>query len=111
MTEHDQDAAIGRLVSRHSELKRRRAALISEGREIAKKLAEAAQALSGIDYTRAFWHGREDGYTSSMNRNDVGRMDYVPAEQVNDLFDELRQVAKELRQAREQMKAAGIDFD
>jgi hypothetical protein len=109
MTKEDEDAAVGRMVARLSELKRRRAALAGEAGEMSRLLDAAAQSLRGVDYVKAFWDGRNRG--TSMNRSDVGSVVYPPAERANALFDELREVSRELRETRDRLQGGGVDLD
>jgi hypothetical protein len=109
MTQGDQDAAIGRMVARYSEAKKRRAALMSEARAVGEKLENAGKTLKELEYVKAFWDGRSDGQV--RQKADATVNAYPEAERANDLIEELRLVAAEIRQLREQMKDAGLSVE
>ena len=109
MIPQHKDEDIRRLVERLSELKRRRAALTSEVAEIERILDAAGRSLRQVNSVKAFADGCGDDPT--MSREDVSPVAYPPAERVNALFDELRDVARELRDTRERLKDTWVDLD
>lgn len=95
MGERDQDAAIGRMVNRYSELKKRRAALMSEAREMAQLLERAGRVLHDLEFYHEFHGGQKDGYA---RRNEAAAVpEYPGAERPRALVAELRTVVGELR--------------
>jgi hypothetical protein len=55
MTQEDQDAALGRMVARYSEAKKRRAALLSEAGALGDLLQKAGSVLNGLSYYTEFF--------------------------------------------------------
>lgn len=110
MTEEDQDAALGRMVTRFSAAKKRRAVLFSEAQAVGLAHDEVAKTLRGLSFVTAFSDGNDSGY--SKNKADVGPLaPYASAEMVNALIDELRTVSSEIRTLRANLKAAGLQVE
>jgi hypothetical protein len=109
MTEQEKDAAVGRMVTRFSELKKHRAALIAEGRTIGDKLVTVGESLRSLEFVHAFADGRTDGY--SRNKADLIVTEYPETGSVTTLLNELRQVASELRHLRSNLKDAGLGVE
>lgn len=110
MTKQDQSAAIGRLVTRYSEAKARRAALLAEGQDIGESLGRAADALRRLDWITAFWDGRPDGHARTTADFTLTQP-YAAADRVTTLLNDLRAVSAELRELRGLMKDAGVSLD
>jgi hypothetical protein len=110
MTDEDQNAALGRLMTRFADAKKRRAALLSEGQLIGRQLEEVGSALKSLEFVHAFWTGRPDGY--ARNRADLSiAAPYPEAAQVTRLLDDLRTISAEIRELRQLLKDAGAELE
>lgn len=109
MTQEDQDATIGRLVSRYNAAKTRRVALVMRLREHADALGKTAKDLREIEGFAEYWNGRKDGVHRSAGRAHVA--DFPSPEELRASLDELSEVAAEVRELHKQLKEAGISID
>lgn len=109
MTQDEENAAIGRMVARYSELKKRRAALLSEGYRIGEQLDSLGTSLKSLEYVGAFSDGRPTGRTA--NRPDLILRPFADATEVATLLDDLRATSAEVRELRKLMKSAGLDVE
>ncbi len=109
MTREDEDAAIGRLVGRYSEAKKRRAALMSEASQHGENLRSVGEGLRRLEYYTEYWSGREDGH--SRNKRHLAVKPYPEHAKIQALLDELKAIAAELRELRQLMKDAGVSLD
>lgn len=109
MTPEDENAAIGRMVSRFSEAKKRRAALLNEGHKFGQLLDDAATKLKTLNYVDAFWGGGQSGY--ARNRSDIVIQPYPELSRITQLVEELREVSAEVRQLRGLLKDAGLSVE
>ena len=111
MTEEDQNAALGRLITRFSEAKKRRVALMSEAEGIGKRLTSIGRELETVHSVKAFFDGdtRRGEYST---KDDLALVQpYPAADQINSLLTELRTVSAEVRQLRANLKQAGLDVE
>jgi hypothetical protein len=111
MTKEDQNAAIGKMVTRFSEAKTRRVALMSEATEIGKGLVETGRALEGIYSVKAFFDGdaRRGDYSNKPDL--LPFKPYPDADRINKLVNEIRTVSAEIRQLRVNLSDAGLNVD
>ena len=111
MTEEDQNAALGRMVSRFSDAKKRRVALMSEAEGIGKRLTGIGRGLESVYAVKAFFDGdaRRGEYST---KDDLPLVQPYPvADEINSLLTELRTVSSEVRQLRANLKQAGLDVE
>lgn len=108
MTDEDEDIAIGRMVKRFSEAKKRHAVLRSECQRIGQELAGVGKLLVEMEGIDAFSDGR---YSHIRGRPDLKIRPYTDAPHLNELLGELREVSAELRTLRGQMKDAGVAIE
>jgi transposase-like protein len=111
MTEEDQSAAVGRMVTRFSEAKKRRAVLMSEAQAMAATLSAVSQALNGVHSVKAFLDGdtRRGDYSNKLDI--AGFKPYPDADRINELLNELRTISAEVRQLRVSLKEAGLSLE
>ena len=111
MTEEDQNAALGRMIMRFSEAKKRRIALMSEAEGIGKRLTSIGRGLETVYSVKEFFDGdtRRGEYSSRDGLAAV--QPYPTADQINSLLTELRTVSGEVRQFRANLKQAGLDVE
>jgi hypothetical protein len=109
MSDADQDAAIGRLISDFSKAKTRRAALLAEGHKIGQRLEEAGKKLRQLEFVEAFRDGTATSYT--ILHRDVTLTPYEAYDRAVALVNELRGVAEEVRRLRGLVKDAGLSVD
>lgn len=111
MTEEDQNAALGRMISRFSDAKKRRVALMSEAEGIGKRLTSLGRGLESVYTVKEFFDGdtRRGEYST---KDDLAQVQpYPTADQINSLLAELRTVSAEVRQLRANFKQAGLDVE
>lgn len=111
MTEEDQDAAIGRMVTSFSQAKKRRAALMAEADQIGRVVKAVGVALQSTHSIRAFSDGdaRHGGHFAGQDIPPF--KEYPAAARVNELVEELRTVSAEIRQLRASLKDAGLSVE
>lgn len=111
MTEEDQDAALGRMITRFSEAKKRRIALMSEAEGIGKRLNSIGRGLETVYSVKTFFDGdtRRGEYSSTDDLAAV--QPYPTADQINSLLTELRTVSAEVRTLRANLKQAGLEVE
>lgn len=111
MTEDDQNAALGRTITRLSEAKKRRVALMCEAEGIGKRLTSLGRELECVYTVKAFLDGDTRRGESSTKDDLPAVQSYPTADQINSLLAELRTVSAEVRQLRANLKQAGLDVE
>jgi hypothetical protein len=111
MTEEDQNAALGRMIMRFSEAKKRRIALMSEAEGIGKRLTSIGRGLESVNSVKEFFDGDTRRGEDSTKDALAPVQAYPTADQINSLLTELRTVSGEVRQFRANLKQAGLDVE
>lgn len=108
MTEENQDAVIGRTVTRLQSARRERAALIAEAMKIGNELKGVGNLLSEVAQVPAFSDGSGPVRHDPLGKPDLNFRPYADVEIVNTLLGQLRAVSDEIRKIRSTLKEAGI---
>jgi len=101
--DEERTAKLGQLLQRLSEVTARKAALLSEARELAHSIGEARKALGNPFFYSGATHGRPENADKTVAKY-TGNKSQQPTLR---LFGHLAEVQREVRTLREQLHELG----